>query len=486
MKLVRRRITRLFDRLKTSSKAAKKVGLSAPSVTKLCKGHRGLSNRTLWQICVGMNASADYLLGLSEIPGRWRIESRHGPRISVARLDSIESILEGGVPDRCVAAWVPFLEQDLCRVVGERVEEPDRILLVPDPEAGDRDHYLVDRCFSKPDVRSQETFVVRHKGRLSFRLLDVDESTIICSRDSKRPFSVRNPKGKHSSPYLIARALARFSLLGPRREPTTVEPASEEPSCGTDPDYLEAYDEQVLQDRVSSLLSSCTSSSGEVARRINIDTASASRLRNGVRPPSIKELWKICATFDASADHLLGLTARAQGWIDEGDQPIVNVALVDGPEALLKPSLADERIIGWIPYREEDLCQLAGTRPDDPMRIVLVPDSAGGGHLLVDRSFDRRHVRSQEVFVISFQGQVLTCDIEVQERSTIFSRWNATPFSVSHKEQAAEKRPVLIARALARIIPTGADARSLFGSHSSPHSPAAVRSSNGGGSTSSD
>jgi transcriptional regulator with XRE-family HTH domain len=470
MKLVRRRITRLFSRLKSSSKVAKLVGLSASSVTKLCKGDRGLSNRTLWQICAGMNASADYLLGLSEIPGRWRIDSCHGPRISVARLDSIESILEGVVPDRCVAAWVPYLEHDLDRVVGETVDEPDRIFLVPDPDSHGRDQYLIDRRFNKHDVRSQETFVVRHKGRLSLRVLEVDESTIICSRSGKRPFSFRNPNGKHSSPYLIARALARLSYLGPKRARTGVVQSNDEPdSIPIDPARLDSYDEQLLQDRVSSLLSSCTSSSGEVARRIEIDSSSASRLRNGVRPPSIKELWKICATFDASADHLLGLTAKAQGWIDKGDQPVVNVALVDSPEALLRATVPDESIIGWVPYHEEDLCHLAGAMPDDPKRIVLIPgsdpdpDSEENGHLLVDRSFDRRKIRSQEVYVISFQGRISTCDIEVQEGSTIFSQGTATPFSVSHKEQDAEKRPILIARALAKIVPTIPGARPFYG-----------------------
>jgi transcriptional regulator with XRE-family HTH domain len=199
----------------TNCSVARELGLDASTTSRIRNGTRPPTLAQLRGICIWLGVSSDYLLGLSDNPGGERNEAGNEPVVRVARLANLETATAGPeIPAGPVDAWVPYLASDLTRMLGERLDNPDRLILIP--EVSRHSYLLVDRGFQERDIRSHETFVVWSRGQIQVCEIEVKESLILCCSRNRHRFAISHGRQGLASPYLLGRVLAEhlYSLLG--------------------------------------------------------------------------------------------------------------------------------------------------------------------------------------------------------------------------------------------------------------------------------
>jgi transcriptional regulator with XRE-family HTH domain len=204
--------------------------------------------------------------------------------------------------------------------------------------------------------------------------------------------------------------------------------------------------QKLIAERLAKELAPYTNCS--VARELGLDASTTSRIRNGTRPPTLVQLRGICTWLGVSSDYLLGLSDDPGGGGSEPDnEPVVRVARLATLEtASAGPEIPTGPVDAWVPYLARDLTQMLGERLDNPNRLILIP--AASGFLLVDRGFQDRDVRSQETFVVWSRGQILVCEIEVEESLILCCSRSRRRFAISHGKQGRSS-PYLLGRVLA-------------------------------------
>jgi transcriptional regulator with XRE-family HTH domain len=196
----------------TNSQVAQALGVDTSTVSRLRSGERRPTLEQLRGICTWLKLSADYLLGLSSAAEARRVPD-DGPMIMVARLARLDHTGMPALPDGPVDGRVPYLVRDLNRLIGARLEDPDRLVLIP--ALSHSGHLLVDRGFQESDIRSHEVFVVWHQGRFSVCTIKVLEPLIICDARDGRELIIDPGKDDSAGPHLVARVLEERRKLSP-------------------------------------------------------------------------------------------------------------------------------------------------------------------------------------------------------------------------------------------------------------------------------
>jgi transcriptional regulator with XRE-family HTH domain len=189
----------------TNRSAARQLGLDASTTSRIRNGSRSPTLMQLRDICTWLGVSSDYLLGLTDDPGRSRCEHDDEPVVRVARLATWETATASpDLPAGPIDAMVPYLARDLTALLGERLDNPDRLILIPEAASS---YLLVDRGFHERHVLSHETFVVWSRGQILVCEIDVGERLIRCCTRCGRRFAISHGKQGLISPYLLGRVL---------------------------------------------------------------------------------------------------------------------------------------------------------------------------------------------------------------------------------------------------------------------------------------
>jgi transcriptional regulator with XRE-family HTH domain len=190
----------------TNNQAAQQLDVHPSVVSRIRAGKRSPTLEHIRKLCAWLKVSADYLLGLTVEAEGWRIDSADEPIIRVPRFSEISILTAAEPPEERIKAWVPFLERDLVELIGHEPDDPSRIVLIP---AVDHSGYLlVDRGYSRADIRSGEQFVVLYRGQLSVRRIDLHESLLICTGKDQSPLPLSIGKSDPPERYLLARLLS--------------------------------------------------------------------------------------------------------------------------------------------------------------------------------------------------------------------------------------------------------------------------------------
>jgi transcriptional regulator with XRE-family HTH domain len=209
--------------------------------------------------------------------------------------------------------------------------------------------------------------------------------------------------------------------------------------------------QKLIAERLAKELAPYTNCS--VARELGLDASTTSRIRNGTRPPTLVQLRRICTWLGVSSDYLLGLSDDPGGERNEEDNElVVRIARLATLEtATAGPEIPAGPVDAWVPYLAGDLTRILGERLDNPNRLILIPETSSQSYLLVDRGFAEKDVRSQETFVVWSRGQILVCEIEVEESLILCCSRNRHRFAISHGKQGATS-PYLLGRVLAEHL----------------------------------